>query len=178
MTEKRISQRYAKALFLIAQEEKTMETIYNDVLYIQKVLKSSRALRLMLNNPIISPYKKIRVFNDIFKESVQPITLRFLVFLVEKNREDLLSNIILEFIDMYNTLNNLLEVEIVSAIELNDAIRKEVISNVANMTNKTILPKFIINPKIIGGIQLKFDDYLYDASLKKQLENLNYILTN
>ncbi|MBP7215412.1 MAG: ATP synthase F1 subunit delta [Candidatus Kapabacteria bacterium] len=178
MTEKRIAQRYAKALFLIAQDEQKMEILHNNILYIQNVLQKSRDLTLLLKNPIISPNKKIRILEDIFGSNVDDIIIKFLIFVVKKNRENLVSNILAEFIDMYNEANNLVEVEIVSAHPLNDQSKEKIIESVSKLINKNVIPRYKINPKIIGGIQLKFADYLYDASVKKQLETLNNILSN
>ncbi|HOV91768.1 MAG TPA: ATP synthase F1 subunit delta [Candidatus Kapabacteria bacterium] len=178
MTEKRIAQRYAKALFLIAQDEQKMEILHNNILYIQNVLQISRDLTLLLKNPIISPNKKIRILEDIFGSNVDDIIIKFLIFVVKKNRENLVSNILAEFIDMYNEANNLVEVEIVSAHPLNDQSKEKIIESVSKLINKNVIPRYKINPKIIGGIQLKFADYLYDASVKKQLETLNNILSN
>jgi F-type H+-transporting ATPase subunit delta len=177
MTEKRIAQRYAKALFLIAEEGKTMDTMHQDIVYIQNVLHTSNELSLLLKNPIINPAKKIKIINAIFDKNVQDIVIKFLVFIIKKGRGNLLPYIITEFLAMYNEAYNLIEVEIISAHQLNEKAKNEIIATVAKWINKEVIPIFQVNPKIIGGIQLKFEDYLYDASLKKQLETLNNILS-
>lgn len=178
MTEHRIAQRYAKALFMIATEEQSMESMHRDILYIQSVLHHSRELSLLLKNPIINPNKKIRILTEIFGKNVEDIIIKFLVLIVKKNREIILPNIISEFIAMYNEANNLIEVEIISAYTLTEQSKQEILESISNRIKKTVIPKYNINPKIIGGIQLKFGDYLYDASLKKQLAILNSILSN
>lgn len=177
MTEKRIAQRYAKALFLIAQESQTMDVMHNDILFIQNVLRASHDLTLLLKNPIINPTKKIRIIEDIFAKNVQDIVIKFLIFIIKKGRGNILANIISEFFAMYNQANNLVEVEIISAHKLNESIKEEIVNRISKKINKRVIPEFKVNPKIIGGIQLKFEDYLFDASLKKQLESLNNILS-
>jgi len=178
MTEKRIAKRYAKALFLLAQDEQKMEIIHNNIIYIKSILQSSRELSLLLKNPIINPNKKIKILEDVFGSNVEDIIIKFLIFVVKKNRANLLSNILVEFIDMYNEANNLIEVEIISAHSLNEQSKEKIIESISNLINKNIIPKYKVNPKIIGGIQLKFADFLYDASVKKQLEMLKNILSN
>ncbi|HPD33857.1 MAG TPA: ATP synthase F1 subunit delta [Bacteroidota bacterium] len=178
MTEKRIAKRYAKALFLLAQDEQKMEIIHNNIIYIKSILQSSRELSLLLKNPIINPNKKIKILEDVFGSNVEDIIIKFLIFVVKKNRANLLSNILVEFIDMYNEANNLIEVEIISAHPLNEQSKEKIIGSISNLINKNVIPKYKVNPKIIGGIQLKFADFLYDASVKKQLETLNNILSN
>jgi len=147
MTEKRIAQRYAKALFLIAQDEQKMEILHNNILYIQNVLQKSRDLTLLLKNPIISPNKKIRILEDIFGSNVDDIIIKFLIFVVKKNRENLVSNILAEFIDMYNEANNLVEVEIVSAHPLNDQSKEKIIESVSKLINKNVIPRYKIIQK-------------------------------
>ena len=177
MTEKRIAQRYAKALFMIAQEGQTMDTMHNDIIFIQDVLHVSNELSLLLKNPIINPSKKIRIIEEIFSKNVQDIVIKFLIFIIKKGRDNILPNILTEFISMYNEANNLVEVEIISAHKLNESAKEEIVNTISKKINKSIIPEFKVNPKIIGGIQLKFEDYLFDASLKKQLETLNNILS-
>lgn len=178
MTVHRVAQRYAKALFMIATDEQSAESVHRDILYIQSVLHHSRELSSLLRNPIINPNKKIRILTEIFGKNVEDIIIKFLVFIVKKNRENILPNIISEFIAMYNEANNLIEVEIISAHTLTEQSKQEILESISNRLKKTVIPKYYINPKIIGGIQLKFGDYLYDASLKKQLAILNSILSN
>jgi F-type H+-transporting ATPase subunit delta len=172
MTNNKVAFRYAKAILLLAQETKQTEIILQDFEFINNLLINSKDFYAFTQNPIIRPSKKVIIINELFKGKISDLTLKFLVLVINKNRDRLLKSIITSYKDQYNEINNRLEIEIFTAKELNQNVQSSILAKVQDWTGKIILPKFTIDSKIIGGIQIKFSDYFYDASIKNQLENL------
>lgn len=172
MTNNKVAFRYAKAILLLAQEIKQTDLILQDFEFIHNMLQNSKEFYALTQNPIIRPSKKVVIFNELFKDKISDFTLKFLILVVNKNRDKLLKSIITSYFDQYNELNNRLQIQVYTAKELNQEIKNSIISKVNEWTGKTILPEFSIDSKIIGGIQIKFSDYFYDASIRSQLENL------
>ena len=98
--------------------------------------------------------------------------MNFLILLIDKRRGELIISIIRQYEMQYNLLNNRLEADIISALELNDELKKQVIDKLHNWTKKTILPTFIVDEKIKGGLLVRIDDWVFDASVKHQLDTL------
>jgi F-type H+-transporting ATPase subunit delta len=172
MTETKVANRYAKALLLFAKETNSTDTVLKDLEFILDSLNKSSELYLFTTNPIIRPYKKIQVFNELFKGKISEVTLTFLLFLIQKNRERVLKLLIFRYQEQYNELNNKIRADIYSAQELNENVQKQIAEKLFKSTGKIILPTFHIDTKIIGGFQVKFADYFFDSSIKKQLNNL------
>jgi F-type H+-transporting ATPase subunit delta len=172
MTETKVADRYAKALLLFVQETNSTDIVLKDLEFILESLNNSPEFYLFTTNPIIRPHKKIEIFNEMFKNQISEITLGFIILLTKKNREGVLKFLIYSFIDQYNELNNRVRVDIVSGKELSNEIQNTICDKLHKFTGKTILPKFNVDSRIIGGFQARFADYFYDASIKKQLENL------
>lgn len=172
MIETKVADRYAKALLLFAQENNKTDIVLKDLEFVLDALRKSPELYLFTTNPIIRPHKKIEIFNEIFKGKISEVTLGFIILLVKKNREASLKLLISCFRDQYNVINNRIHVEIVSAKELNERTQNQLCEKLTQITGKTILPRFQTDSRIIGGFQVKFADYFYDASVKKQLNNL------
>ncbi len=57
---KLLSKRYAQALFDLAIEFKILEKVNSDVKLIGDVLSENRELRIIINNPVIDTYKKLK----------------------------------------------------------------------------------------------------------------------
>ena len=91
----------------------------------------------------------------------------------DKNREGIIRDIFQEFEAAYNIRHNKLPVKIFSVHQLSDDIQTKIVERVAKITGKTIMPKFLIDKSIIGGITLLYDDLFIDASVKSQLEKLH-----
>ena len=172
MTEQRVSFRYARAILETAVQEKVSDKIFGDFLVVNDILADSRELRVLTSSPVLQHWKKKEVYQAVFEGRISTLTLNFLMFLLDKKRGDLIPSIIAQYVIQYNIMNNKLPVEIYSAIELNDNIKQKIVNELEDWTQKTILPDFKLQPELKGGMMIKVDDWVYDASLKNQLEIL------
>ena len=171
MGDQKIAARYAKSLIDIAQEINQLEAINNDIRLFDCVVKSSREFLLMLRNPIIHADKKIKIVEEIFKDKVNPITLSFIVLVIGKGREAYLPAIAESFIEQYNKLKHILRVKIIAAVPVNEELIKRVTQIVKEKTGiENIEMTTTVDPDIIGGFVLQYEDKLYDASVRRNLE--------
>lgn len=172
MIDNKIATRYAKALLTIANEHNITEIVYQDINFIYKILEISNDFFLLTKNPIIKPDKKYKIFSELFKDKVNDATFAFLKLLIKKGREKILKNICIKFFDLYNQQNNRVVVEIITAKPTNPEINQIIESKLSEWTGKQIIAKYKVNPKLIGGFQARFDDYIYDASIQQKLQSL------
>ena len=178
MLEQKVSYRYARALLDTASKEGIAETVYNDIKRVRATLNLSKDLRSMTASPIFQLWKKKRIFKAIFSEiKISELTLNFLILLLEKRRGELIPSIVRQYEMQYNLLINLLEVDIISAIEPTEDIKKKVIEKLSISTQMTILPTYKIDTNIKGGLLVRIDDWVFDATIKRQLETLFKKLT-
>ncbi|MCX7735257.1 MAG: ATP synthase F1 subunit delta [Candidatus Kapabacteria bacterium] len=173
MTEYKVSFRYARAVLELAEEQNLSDTIYQDLDFVRRTLKSSFQLKLFTINPIIQEWRKVKAYKAIFENKISSLTLNFLVFIIRKRRSNLIESIAEQFILQYNELKNRKFVEIQSAVELNEDLKTKAVAKINTLINKTIIPDFKINPHLKGGILIKVDDWVYDGSIKNQLEHLH-----
>lgn len=172
MTDNKIATRYAKALLLIANEKKATDEVYRDIQFINAIIEQSNEFLLLAKNPIIKPDKKSKIFEELFKSRVSNITYSFLQLLIKKGREKNLKSICAKFFDLYNEQNNKIEVEIATAKEIKEDIKKIIESKLSEWTGKEVIAKYKVKPDLIGGFQAKFADYIYDASVRQKLDSL------
>jgi F-type H+-transporting ATPase subunit delta len=92
--------------------------------------------------------------------------------LVKKGRENLLLEISKRFLFLSNQKLNRVDVDIVSAIELDDKQKEEIKTKLEMMIEKSVIPVFKVDSSIIGGFKARFSDTVVDASVKHQLELL------
>ena len=178
MLEQKVSYRYACALLDTASKEGIADTVFNDIKRVRATLSLSKELRSMTASPVFQLWKKKKIYKALFSEiKISEITLNFLILLLDKRRGELIPSIVRQYEMQYNLLNNRLEVDVISAIELTEEIRKKVIDKLTVWTKMKILPTFKIDEKIKGGLLVKIDDWVFDASVKHQLETLFKKLT-
>jgi F-type H+-transporting ATPase subunit delta len=167
-----IATRYANSLMMISEEKNTLNITIEEVSLIKNTMEASRELRVFLDNPVIHSEMKGRVLKELFDTRVSSYLTNFLQFLVKKGRENLLLEISKRFLFLSNQKLNRVDVDIVSAIELDDKQKEEIKIKLEKMVNKTITPSFKVDTSIIGGFKARFSDTVVDASVKHQLELL------
>ncbi len=174
MSNLRIAKRYAKALLEIAEETKKLEKITNDVIFIDSLIRSSRDLQLFLKSPIIKEDKKREILKEIFSDSrVDPVTLKFVMLLVEKKREDILHDIVKVYQQIYDEKMGIVSAEVITAVEIGDRLKKMVERKILELTGaKKVKATYRVDPSIIGGIVIRVGDTVYDASIKRRIQLL------
>jgi F-type H+-transporting ATPase subunit delta len=167
-----IATRYANSLMMISEEKDILNSTIEEISLIKNTLEASRELRIFLDNPIISSKIKSEVLKEIFDNRIGNDLTSFLQFLVKKGRENLLLEISKRFLFLSNQKLNRVDVDVVSAIELDNKQKEEIKIKLEKMVNKTITPSFKVDASIIGGFKARFSDTVVDASVKHQLELL------
>lgn len=174
MSDSRLSGRYAKSLFDLAQEKNELEAIAKDIRLFNEVVKSSRDFVLMLRNPIIQADKKIKIVEQIFKDKFHPITFSFITLVIRKGREAYLPGFAASFMEQYNKLKEIVKVRITTPVPINEELVNRLTTLVKKKTGlQNIELDSKIDPDIIGGYILQFEDKLYDASVSRNLEVLD-----
>jgi F-type H+-transporting ATPase subunit delta len=176
MNEKKVSSRYAKAVYSLAKESNLQDTILSDFTLILKTIADSRELSNLVESPVISSKKKYDVFKEVFGDSISDSTYNFIKLLTEKSRENLIDDIAIEYELIYNEANNRLPVVIYSAVELDDVAKSEILSKLTEWTKKTILSEYKVDSSLKGGLKIKISDWVFDASIQNQLDKLKIAL--
>ena len=168
-----IAKRYAKSLIELMLEGTTsQEEIKGDLNNVKEILSISPELNLTLTNPIISAYDKEQIILSVFERDTKEITRNFLKLLVEKNRFSLIFQIIEAFNKMLDKMNNLAQVEVTGAIELDEDSKEKIENKIKEKLNKEINITYNVDNSIIAGLIYKTEDDVLDTSLKYKLEEL------
>lgn len=175
----RLSTRYAKAVVTLAQEQNKLDRILADMQLLGEYIEKSRELELLLKSPVINASKKQKIFNALFGDKLDKITTSFIEILVKKGREPYLADVVKAFVQQYNRINKITPVTIKSAVEMSDKVTNELIEKLKEVASldKTTVEKQI-DPELIGGFVLQFEDKLLDASVKNRLKELSQLVDN
>jgi F-type H+-transporting ATPase subunit delta len=172
MKKTKIAKRYATALFDLAFEQEILEQIKSDMELVVSICQQNKDFRQMLQSPIIYTGKKEAVIQAVFKGHIQQMSLFFLLIITKKRRESVLETIAQQFVVLYKEFKNITTAKLETAVELDQPIREEVIGLLQKQTKGEIELIEKVNKKLIGGFVLSYDDKQYDASIKKQIKEL------
>ncbi len=169
MTEQRVSLRYAKAIFDTAKIAGSIDLVYNDFLKISEYLNISGELLAVLKSPVITSWRKAELFKNLFNSLVSELTYDFLMLLVEKERENYIPDIISVYERLYFKEKNIIKADVTTSREMDDVLKEKILSKLSSKLSKTVIPTFKVDPLIKGGIMIRVEDWVFDATIRNQL---------
>jgi F-type H+-transporting ATPase subunit delta len=173
MPNPRLAARYAKSLIDLAGERNELETVYNDMLYMQALTKVSPDFAALLRSPVVKPDKKEIIVDAVTTGKVSELTASFNRLLIKKGRENKMTEIIVAFIEQYKVLKGIHTITLTTATPISEELKKQIISRIqsqTSMSNIDLITK--VQEDIIGGFVLEIGDQLVDASISYDLNKI------
>lgn len=173
MPNPRLAARYAKSLVDFAIEKGELEAVNKDVEFIRDLIAVSPETRLILNSPVIKPEKKVQILSSVTKGRVGEITRGFFALLLNKSRENILPEIVTAFKEQYNVIKGIHKVKITSAQPMSDDQKQMFLDKLTadtGMKNIDLVAK--VDPSLIGGFVVEYDNKVVDTSIKYDLSTI------
>ncbi len=173
MRETKVAKRYATALFDLAEEMNKLEAVSADMQLVSSVCHQSKELSMMLASPIVNIERKLSVFNDLFDKKVDELTSKYLELIIKKGREEILPEIAEQYVILYKEYMGIVSLIIKTAVALEDEERKRIsglIKDAVKANEVELIEQ--VDPNLIGGVVLAWDDKQIDMSLQRRLKEL------
>ncbi len=172
MYESTVARSYAEALLELSLAEDAPESYADQLSQFVDLLRSEEEFRLFLETPRIEPAEKKRVIREVFAERLPERLLRFLLVVIDKRRQRLLPAIAEEFNGLVNEHLGRVQVEITIATRPDEALQAALRERLSRVLGREVLPRYRVNPRIIGGVIVKVGDRILDGSLRHRLQML------
>ncbi|MCK9273951.1 MAG: ATP synthase F1 subunit delta [Syntrophales bacterium] len=177
MIQSEIAKRYAKALFQIAKEEDSVETIYGELDRFASMLKENKNLTDFFANPIFDQNDKKAVMEEVLSRiKITGITANFLKLLADKRRIDILLDVENCFREYRDQLLNKVRVNVRTAFPLSADLAEKIKARLEGITRKNIEMAVEEDTTLLGGIVVRVGDTLYDGSIKTQLMSIRELI--
>ena len=173
-----VAKRYAEAFYHLARQDKAVSEYREELGAVAGILAEHEELTGFLQNPENGTENKKRALIRIFRDEVGEKTLHFILLLLEKSRLEYISEISREYGQMADEQDHVLALEIRSAKPL----KQEEIDQItrrfrARYNAAQVRALTVVDPSLLGGIQVCVGDKLYDGTLKGKLSRLHALLS-
>lgn len=175
-----LSSAYADALFEIAQEENSLDELYNESLTLKEILKENKEFLNFLNTPTVTKEEKKDFVDKIFKDKINSNLLNYIKVMIQRKNTAEIVDSFVDFEKMYNKYNNIEKAVVTTAIPMRDELKNRLVEKLEKITGKKIVLTNKVDADCIGGVVLEFNDVQYNDSiseklniLKKQLKQIN-----
>lgn len=173
MASVRLASRYAKSLVDLATEKNAVEQVYADMQYLKAVTGASKDFVNLLRSPVVKSDKKQAILDAVIGGKVGELTTLFIKLLVAKGREGDLPEIVQAYIDQYNLIKDIHIVELTTAVEVDDSLKQELVNKLKSQAGfGSVELQAKVNPDLIGGFVLEYNNNLIDASILRDLKDI------
>jgi F-type H+-transporting ATPase subunit delta len=162
---------YARALFEVAKAQDKIDPVRDQIGTFADALSETRELQVFFFSPYFSTAEKEDGLERVVTDA-DPVVMNFLKLLIEKHRMPVLFRIRLNFVALWEEENKLLPVQITSAVELDEAIVKQLGDRISEQTGRKVELSAQVEPDILGGIVVQVGNSVLDASVRNRLEQL------
>ena len=162
---------YARSLFEVARDQDKLDAVREQLGAFSDALSETRDLQVFLFSPYFSTQEKSEGLDKAVSDA-EPIVINFLKLLIEKHRMPVLFRIRANYDALWEEENKLLPVHITSAVELDDAIVKQLGERISEQTDRKVDMSAEVDPDILGGIVVRVGNSILDASVRNRLEQL------
>jgi F-type H+-transporting ATPase subunit delta len=166
-----IAQVYARSLFEVAEEHDNLDDVRDQIGQFADALSESRELQTFFFSPYFSTEEKKQGLEKALDGADETVA-NFLALLTENHRMPALFRIRRELDRMWRDVNQLLPVQITSAIELDEAVAKQIGEEIGRQTGRKVELTSTVDPDVLGGIIVRVGNSILDASIRTRLERL------
>lgn len=178
MTNSTAAKRYAKAVFSLARESDKLDQVREDLQALETLLEQSVELQQFLLNPLVTLERRAKILKALFGHKLDPLSVRFLLFLDDKGRIDELAGICGCFEAAYYELKGILKVKMRAAKAPESEQIREILQRLGKRYDKEIELDVEIEPALLGGFQLQIGDMVHDSSIRTKLLTFQQQLIN
>ncbi len=173
MSDGLIPRRYAKALYKFAVENGDSQEIYELLKKLSFRYTAIDELKRAVLNPDISNEEKGAYMLNLMGGKPGSSLDKFLLLCVRNNRAEYLQKISLAYVDLYREAHEIAHVVITTAVQIPEAEINAIIDIVKKRLGAMSLEiEKKIDPELIGGFVVTIDGLVLDASVKRELNEL------
>lgn len=171
---KLVSKTYGDALFELALEKGTIDSLYEEAAAVKQVFIDNSELIKLLNHPKIDKEDKIHVVENIFKGRVSDDMTGFLTVIVRKDRHNDIDAVLEYFTAKVKEYKKIGVAYVTTAVELSDSRKKDVEKRLLDTTSYSEFEmNFAVDQSLIGGMVIRIGDRVVDSSIKTKLDGLS-----
>ncbi|MBR1569500.1 MAG: ATP synthase F1 subunit delta [Bacteroidales bacterium] len=164
--------RYARALVKYVRETGHGAIVASEAEQLETALHSLPDLRRMMTaaDDVVTPFEKKKLLQSALGNRMSQELSRFLTLLNRNGRMGLVEEILRDFVDMYHRSVGVRKAHLTAVEEPSERMLQRLKALVKQKTGDDVIIEVDVDPTLIGGFVFDIDDYLLDASVKRQLE--------
>jgi len=166
--------RYAKALFDVALEEKAdLAKVDQDLQDLVRMMKDSPDLERASGFSSTSDAQRQTLMESVSKAMTltAPVT-KLLVLLAKSGKLNLVPDLAAAYRERLLAHQNIVRADVTSAAPLSAEKTQALAESLSKVTGKKVELSVSVDPELLGGVVARIGSTVYDGSVKTQLERM------
>ena len=169
--------RYATALFELARDEKSVDTVKADLDRFDAMLAESADLRRLVRSPVFSADSQAKALGAVLQQAeISGIAANFLKVLTANRRLFAVTDVIRAFRALVARFKGEATADVTVAETLSDKNLDLLKTALKSVTGKEVALNVKVDPAIIGGLVVKLGSRMVDSSLRTKLNSIKHAM--
>jgi F-type H+-transporting ATPase subunit delta len=165
----RLADIYAHSLLDLAEQSQQVDAVAADLDVLSTLLTDNPDFEAFLASPYFAQQAKQDLVHKLLSGRAQPLTLNFLRVMIDHDRAMVLPEIIERYRQLYRVYLGYETVDVTVAQPMNDEQRDKLSRELAEALNAKIDLDVHVDPAILGGVIIRYDDKMVDNSARGRL---------
>ena len=168
-----LAERYAAALFELADERHALDAAAGDLRELRAMLAESGDLLRLVRSPVLSRAEQGKAIAALAERAaLSPLTRDFLAIVARNRRLFAVPALIEAYLDKLAARRGEVTAEIVAAQPLSPAQESALGEQLRRVVGSRVTIDVRVDPSLLGGMVVKIGSRMVDGSLKGQLQRL------
>jgi F-type H+-transporting ATPase subunit delta len=163
---------YARSLLELAEERNQMQQMDDELRGLREVVEANPTFRAFLRDPGVGEHERADTLKRVFGGKLSPLVMNFLGVVNAHGRMGKIEEIARAYDELLDERLGKIEVDVTVAQRLGPDQLEQVRRSVSAALKKDAVVHQYVDESMIGGIVLRVQDRLIDASVRAQLEGM------
>ena len=165
------ARRYAQAAFELALEADELDGWLEDLQAIGTAIETE-SLGEALDSPQLTSARKVALIDELFGDSIRPLTRNLLGLLASKNVTRIAPDLANEFAAMVDSHRGVVRAEVVTAAPMDSEQAARLAEMLRDVAGRDVVISSREDPSILGGLIARVGDKVIDGSTRTRLEGM------
>lgn len=168
-----LARRYAKAILMIALEDKALAKVEAELAAFDKTVLGSPDMQAVMLDPTVLPSAKMNILKGVLAAmGMSDSVNNFLMLLAEKGRLVAFPEIFREFRRLADEQAGKAVATVTSATPITDEVKATLVDKLSKISGRKVELHQKVDPDLLGGMIAEVGGIVYDGSLRTQLKAL------
>lgn len=170
-----VARLYGNAALNLAEHEGQADSLIAELGELGQLLETHPDMEAFLTSPLVDLEDREKSLEKIFRGKASDLLVDTLQILNRNGRLEVLPTFIHVVREEHRELRGMIDVEVESAVALNDRLREKLKNAIKARTGKEAILQETVDAGLLGGIVVRVADQKFDASVRREIDEMQHV---